>query len=272
MFVIKFINDEADVAESFITQMREVVLSNSSAIFSHNPEEFRMIKSTRTRFVCRSVYCCSLNERILYIKLYSFSSPIKYLKHLFRYSHGIHGYKKSIRLLNENVSTATPVLAMSYLGGLRSLVVHEAIPGVDAEAFFIKKTHDQSLRNAVLKKMGALIAELFSKGFSHGDMNFGGFIVDASDEKVSVSLIDVDNIANKPEKQFRDIVNFNAHLFVTAQKAQLEMLSSDELRKLYLSVLDLYDFGMTTAVFFKRLNRETEQKLTRWKYKGYIAI
>lgn len=46
------------------------------------------------------------------------------------------GIKKSIRLLNENVSTATPVLAMSYLGGLRSLVVHEAIPGVDAEAFF----------------------------------------------------------------------------------------------------------------------------------------
>ena len=129
MFVIKFVNNEADVTDSFISQMRDVVLSNPPSFFLQSPETFRMIKSTANR----SVYCCSLNDRIFYIKLYSFSSPIKYIKHLFRYSHGIHGYKKSIHLINENVSTATPVLAMSYLGGLRSLVVHEAIPGIDAE-------------------------------------------------------------------------------------------------------------------------------------------
>ena len=265
MFVIKFINHEADVADSFITQMREVVLSNPVA---RNLETFRMIKST----VNRSVYCCSLNERIFYIKLYSFSSPIKYLKHLFRYSHGIHGYKKSIRLLNENVSTATPVLAMSYLGGLRSLVVHEAIPGVDAEAFFVNYSNNKNLRSTVLKKIGALIAELFAKGFSHGDMNFGGFIVDAKDGNVSVSLIDVDNITNNPKQRFRDIVNFNAHLFVTAKKAQVEMLSSDELREMYLSMLGIYNFDMTETSFFQRLNQATELKLIKWGQKGYIAI
>ncbi|ACQ91653.1 hypothetical protein Tola_0023 [Tolumonas auensis DSM 9187] len=265
MFVIKFINHEADVADSFITQMREVVLSNPAA---RNLETFRMIKSTANR----SVYCCSLNERIFYIKLYSFSSPIKYLKHLFRYSHGIHGYKKSIRLLNENVSTATPVLAMSYLGGLRSLVVHEAIPGVDAEAFFVNYSNNKNLRSTVLKKIGALIAELFAKGFSHGDMNFGGFIVDAKDGNVSVSLIDVDNITNNPKQRFRDIVNFNAHLFVTAKKAQVEMLSSDELREMYLSMLGIYNFDMTETSFFQRLNQATELKLIKWGQKGYIAI
>ena len=265
MFVIKFINHEADVADSFITQMREVVLSNPVA---RNLETFRMIKST----VNRSVYCCSLNERIFYIKLYSFSSPIKYLKHLFRYSHGIHGYKKSIRLLNENVSTAMPVLAMSYLGGLRSLVVHEAIPGVDAEAFFVNYSNNKNLRSTVLKKIGALIAELFAKGFSHGDMNFGGFIVDAKDGNVSVSLIDVDNITNNPKQRFRDIVNFNAHLFVTAKKAQVEMLSSDELREMYLSMLGIYNFDMTETSFFQRLNQATELKLIKWGQKGYIAI
>ena len=265
MFVIKFINHEADVADSFITQMREVVLSNPVA---RNLETFRMIKST----VNRSVYCCSLNERIFYIKLYSFSSPIKYLKHLFRYSHGIHGYKKSIRLLNENVSTAMPVLAMSYLGGLRSLVVHEAIPGVDAEASFVNCSNNKNLRSTVLKKIGALIAELFAKGFSHGDMNFGGFIVDAKDGNVSVSLIDVDNITNNPKQRFRDIVNFNAHLFVTAKKAQVEMLSSDELREMYLSMLGIYNFDMTETSFFQRLNQATELKLIKWGQKGYIAI
>ena len=265
MFVIKFINHEADVADSFITQMREVVLSNPVA---RNLETFRMIKST----VNRSVYCCSLNERIFYIKLYSFSSPIKYLKHLFRYSHGIHGYKKSIRLLNENVSTAMPVLAMSYLGGLRSLVVHEAIPGVDAEALFVNCSNNKNLRSTVLKKIGALIAELFAKGFSHGDMNFGGFIVDAKDGNVSVSLIDVDNITNNPKQRFRDIVNFNAHLFVTAKKAQVEMLSSDELREMYLSILAIYHFDMTETSFFQRLNQATELKLIKWGQKGYIAI
>ncbi len=161
---------------------------------------------------------------------------------------------------------------MSYLGGLRSLVVHEAIPGIDAEEFFIKNCHTQTQRNAVLKKIGSLIAELFSKGFSHGDMNFGGFIVDIRDGNVSVSLIDVDNIINKPEKQFRDIVNFNAHLFMTAKKAHTEMLSNDELRTLYLSILDEYDFGTTKPAFFERLNRETKQKLTRWRQKGYSAI
>ena len=265
MYVIKFINHEADVADSFITQMREVVLSNPVA---RKLETCRMIKST----VNRSVYCCSLNERIFYIKLYSFSSPIKYLKHLFRYSHGIHGYKKSIRLLNENVSTATPVLAMSYLGGLRSLVVHEAIPGVDAEAFFVNCSNNKNLRSTVLKKIGALIAELFAKGFSHGDMNFGGFIVDAKDGNVSVSLIDVDNITNNPKQRFRDIVNFNAHLFVTAKKAQVEMLSSDELREMYLSMLGIYNFDMTESSFFQRLNQATELKLIKWGQKGYIAI
>ena len=265
MFVIKFINHEADVADSFITQMREVVLSNPVA---RNLETFRIIKST----VNRSVYCCSLNERIFYIKLYSFSSPIKYLKHLFRYSHGIHGYKKSIRLLNENVSTAMPVLAMSYLGGLRSLVVHEAIPGVDAEACFVNCSNNKNLRSTVLKKIGALIAELFAKGFSHGDMNFGGFIVDAKDGNVSVSLIDVDNITNNPKQRFRDIVNFNAHLFVTAKKAQVEMLSSDELREMYLSMLGIYNFDMTETSFFQRLNQATELKLIKWGQKGYIAI
>lgn len=268
MFVIKFINHEADVTDSLITQMREVVLSNSSVIFSNNPKLFRMIKSTANR----SVYCCSLNERIFYIKLYSFSSPIKYLKHLFRYSHGIHGYKKSIRLLNENVSTATPVLAMSYLGGLRSLVVHEAIPGIDAEEFFVNCSSNKNLRSTALKKIGALIAELFAKGFSHGDMNFGGFIIDAKDEHVSVSLIDVDNITNDPKQRFRDIVNFNAHLFVTAKKAQVEMLSPDELREMYLSILGIYNFGMTETSFFQRLNQATELKLTKWGQKGYIAI
>ena len=265
MFVIKFINHEADVADSFITQMREVVLSNPVA---RNLETFRMIKSTANR----SVYCCSLNERIFYIKLYSFSSPIKYLKHLFRYSHGIHGYKKSIHLINENVSTATPVLAMSYLGGLRSLVVHEAIPGIDAEEFFVNNLSNKNLRSIVLKKIGALIAELFSKGFSHGDMNFGGFIIDTKDEHVSVSLIDVDNITNYSKQRFRDIVNFNAHLFVTAQKAQVEMLSSDELREMYLSILGIYNFGMTEMSFFQQLNQATAQKLTKWGQKGYIAI
>ena len=265
MFVIKFINHEADVADSFITQMREVVLSNPVA---RNLETFRMIKST----VNRSVYCCSLNDRIFYIKLYSFSSPIKYIKHLFRYSHGIHGYKKSIHLINENVSTATPVLAMSYLGGLRSLVVHEAIPGIDAEEFFVNNLSNKNLRSIVLKKIGALIAELFSKGFSHGDMNFGGFIIDTKDEHVSVSLIDVDNITNYSKQRFRDIVNFNAHLFVTAQKAQVEMLSSDELREMYLSILGIYNFGMTEMSFFQQLNQATAQKLTKWGQKGYIAI
>ena len=268
MFVIKFVNNEADVTDSFISQMRDVVLSNPPSFFLQSPEIFSMIKST----VNRSVYCCSLNDRIFYIKLYSFSSPIKYIKHLFRYSHGIHGYKKSIHLINENVSTATPVLAMSYLGGLRSLVVHEAIPGIDAEEFFVNNLSNKNLRSIVLKKIGALIAELFSKGFSHGDMNFGGFIIDTKDEHVSVSLIDVDNITNYSKQRFRDIVNFNAHLFVTAQKAQVEMLSSDELREMYLSILGIYNFGMTETSFFWQLNQATAQKLTKWGQKGYIAI
>ncbi|MBB6056911.1 MAG: hypothetical protein EOM46_19405 [Gammaproteobacteria bacterium] len=264
MFVVKFINNEANVVDSFIAQMNAMVRND----LAHYPDTFRMIKITANR----AVYCYSFEQRVFYIKLYFFSNPLKYFKHLFRYSHGIHGYKKSIRLLNENVSTATPVLAMSYLGGLRSLVVHEAIPGVDAEEFFIKNSHNQSQRYTVLKKIGALIAELFSKGFSHGDMNFGGFIVDVQDEKISVSLIDVDNITNKPQKQFRDIVNLNAHLFMTAKKAQVEMLSNDELKAMYLSVLSIYNFGMTDAVFFEQLNLETEQKLIRWGQKGYIAI
>ncbi len=268
MFVIKFVNNEADVSDSFISQMRDVVLGNPSVFFSRNSEKFRMIKSTANR----SVYFFSLNDRIFYIKFYSFSSPIKYIKHLFRYSHGIHGYKKSIHLLNENVSTATPVLAMSYLGGLRSLVVHEAIPGIDAEEFFVNNLSNKNLRSLVLKKIGALIAELFSKGFSHGDMNFGGFIIDAKDKNVSVSLIDVDNITNNPKKRFRDIVNFNAHLFVTANKAQVAMLSHDELREMYLSILNIYDFGMTETSFFQQLNQATELKLIKWGQKGYIAI
>ena len=263
MFVVKFINNEANVTDSFISQMRALVQGDSVL-----PSQiFKMVKTTEDR----SVYSCLFEQRFFYIKLYSFSNPFKYFKHLFRYSHGIHGYKKSIRLLNKNVSTATPVVAMSYLGGLRSLVVHEAIEGIDAEVFFIK-AHDINLRILALKKIGSLIAELFSKGFSHGDMNFGGFIVDAKDGSVSVSLIDVDNITNKPEKQFRDIVNFNAHLFMTAKKAQVEMLSIDEYRTLFLSVLDNFDFGMCRDVFFERLNRDTEWKLIKWGQQDYRVI
>jgi hypothetical protein len=103
-------------------------------------------------------------------------------------------------------------------------------------------------------------------------MNFGGFIVDAKDGNVSVSLIDVDNITNNPKQRFRDIVNFNAHLFVTAKKAQVEMLSSDELREMYLSMLGIYNFDMTETSFFQRLNQATELKLIKWGQKGYIAI
>lgn len=268
MFVVKFINSDCVVKRSFIRMMRDFLLNNSPDIFVNNSCIFNIVKETDNRVV----YCYTEDDRTFYIKKYFFSNVFKYMKHIFRYSHGIHGYKKSIRLLNLNVSTATPVVAMSYLFGLRSLVVHEAIPGMDAEEFFINYSKDKNLRLKALRKIGSLIAELFSKGYSHGDMNFGGFIIDHSYEKLSVSLIDVDNITNNPKKQFRDLVNFNAHLFVTAKKAETEMLSNDELKEMFLSMLSIHHFDMDYAVFFKKLNKQTELKLLKWGQKGYIAI
>lgn len=165
--------------------------------------KFELIQDTKA-----DVYKLEYHHRIYYVKSYKFRSAGKILKNLFRPVEAVRYFETALKLLQFDIATAKPVLALTCQKNfflVDSIFVLEEVPGADLSTYLDQFSNEEA-RQLIIKKLAVIWGKLINHKFLHLDPRLVNFIICNKTDDIHIRLIDIDSIAVLPFLPFKMIL------------------------------------------------------------------
>lgn len=197
-----------------------------------NQDSFELVKDDNKGRVFKLKH----RNKWYYIKVYQHRKISKLLKNIFRSVESIRHFKTLNVLIKRKIPVITPVLALTnkrsfYLTD--SIFVTEAFKGDNLYRFLLEKQYiTKEFRAALIKKIALLYAQLINGNILNQDPSLLNILINYNNEKITLSLVDIDNAYTYPylpEKViFSNLAKFSARVLGDLLRGDIRSLSLRE--------------------------------------------
>lgn len=219
----------------------------------------------------RQVFRLDLNNKIYYLKKYSYRRISKRVKNLFRSAEGVRAYQIAQKLLTLDIPVVKAIAAITYRSNIwtvDSIFITEGFLGVDLQEYLANGDYDQRLKENVIKEAAKLWARLYKTNFLNGDPNLPGILIRIKEDNIKLSLVDMDNFKEYSslswKKIIKNLIDFNAHSYSGLDKLGGKRLNTNDRILFFKELIKEYGVEIDVDKTIAYIREKTIERLIEW--------